>query len=169
MAFHVFLIFNIICFEDVHPTGKIGKVTFVPQNPQKMIDLPGIVLWKCSHVEVHCLSFPKSLQYLISLSAEGCSGSLHRTFDTSGSSLLPQGAGIFALHFMIPKGYISEMRLFQPIYYCADQKSLLQNYYSHHICKSISIHSIQYKHMPSRCFYFQQSSNSKVYVLLIVW
>lgn len=169
MAFRVFLIFNIICFEDVRPTGKIGKVTFVQQKHQQMIDLPGIVLWKRSHLEVYWLSFPKSLQYLIFLSAEGCSGSLHRSFDTSGSSLLPQGAGIFALYFMIPKGYISEKRLFQPIYYFADQKSLLQNCYSHHICKSISIHSVQYKHMPSRCFYFQQRSNSKVYVLLIVW
>lgn len=134
-----------------------------------MIDLPGIVLWKCSHLEVCCLSFPKSLWYLIFFSVESFSGSLHRSFDTSGSSLLPQGAGIFALYFMVSRGYISEMRLFQPIYYSADQKSLLQNYYSHHICKSISIHSIMYKHMPSRCFYFQQSSNIKVYVLLIVW
>lgn len=133
-----------------------------------MIDLCGIVVRKCSHLEVYCLSFPKGLQYLIFLSVEGCSGSLRRSFDTSGSSMLPQGAGIFAFSFMIPKGYITEMRLFQSIYYCADKKSLLQNYYSHHICKSISIHSIQYKHMPNRCFYFQQSSNSKVYAFLIV-
>lgn len=133
------------------------------------MDLPGIVLRKCSYLKVYCLSFPKGLQHLIFLSVEGCSGSLHRSFDTSGSSLLPQGAGIFAFFFMMPKGYITEMRLSQSIYYCAVEKSLLQNYYSHHICKSISIHSILYKHMPSRCFYFQQSSNSKVYALLIIW